>query len=540
MDYTTFTDDLIYRIGEYNQNCKDDKEQRRYPKIQRETWAPTNRYKAITHKIIGCDDPQCLRLLQECGYDGQPVSSQTSSTIRKWFELTNGHKFPPQRDIIRLAIFLCLDFFETIHFVLKAAFEEYLVTNDPQWTYLSGDSYIEILSGYNEDSNEKSLKGVIEEFHKNLDYRSLYWAFEEQWHMASSAGFTREHFKTLIDDIFKERLMTYENASEKIKNFSEYQQGLIEQLKFGTPEEQDVLWRCRGRWQTLQDDLNEIYIEIENTRLLNAEIEQEYLQLFGDLKIQYEELKAEIKIFERKKSWFQKDPNLTEEQVEEKIREMQEKLEQEIVDLRVKSALSERDARATAWTKIGVPMDAEALNNEKALCKKEISAIRKLVHPDMLMHNKVYQSLSEEKKKQIEKIMLEAMKIQPSELGYPPNFAYHDMRSLDGLKQVRRRIEEILKENNVRVELEYQIEGETILEQIKWLKREITLLENQISAAKGQWIAMLKDAEVCSKRDLLGNSDKHDEYREEMEKEIKLKEAKRDQLKKELDEIKKG
>lgn len=540
MDYKTFTNDLIFRIEEYNQNCKDEKEQRRYPKLQMETWAPTNRYKAITHKILGCDDPECLRLLKECGYDGQPVSSQTSSTIRKWFELTNGHNFPPRQDVIRLAIFLCLDFFETVHIVLKAAFEEYLVTNDPEWTYLSGDSYIEILSGYNEDSKEKSLQDVIEEFHKSLDYQSLYWAFEEQWHMASSAGFTREHFKTLVDDIFKERLLTYENASEKIKNFSEYQQDLIEQLKFGTPEEQDVLWRCRGRWQILQDDLNEIYIEIENTRLLNAETEQAYLRLFGDLKILYTELKTEIKILKKKKSWLQENPNLTEDEFEEKIREIQEKLEQEIDNLRIMSALAERDARAAAWTKIGVPMDTEELNNEKALCKKEISVIRKLVHPDMLMHNKVYQSLSEEKKKEIEKIMLDAMKIRPFELGYPPNFTYHDMRSLEGLKQVRRRIEEILKENNVRIELEYQIEGETISEQIQWLQREITLLENQISAAKGQWIAMLKDSEICLKRELLGNPDKHDEYRKEMDEEIKLKEADRDRLLQEIDEIKKG
>ena len=89
-------------------------------------------------------------------------------------------------------------------------------------------------------------------------------------------GINGKNFKTLVDDLFRERLLIYENASEKIVNFSSYQQTLIEHMKTGTPEEQDFLWRSRGFWQMLQDTLNELYIEIENTRLKNAETQQEY------------------------------------------------------------------------------------------------------------------------------------------------------------------------------------------------------------------------------------------------------------------------
>jgi len=540
MNYTLFIDDIKNRIDEYNDSFRDEKQKSRYPKKQRELWAPIDRYKAITQKVLGCDSDDCIRLLEECGYDGAPVCSQTASSIRKWFELTNGHTFPPQRDLVRLAIFLCLDFYETLHFVLKSDFEKVLVENDPNYTYMSGDSYIEIITRCQSDENKDDLEKSIQDYQKELDYDALYSHFEEQWRMASSSGYNRINFKTLLDEFFREGLLYYENTSEKVKNFSKYQQELIEQARSGSPEEQDVLWRSRGRWQTLQDDLDDLYIEIENTRLKNAEAEQAYLRSFGNLMITQTELETEIKILDMRIGFPRIDPDISEEELQERIRETQEKLEKEIEDLRLKNAIAQDNVVLEEWKKMGVPMDPADLEEEKLLCKKEIRAIRKLVHPDMLMHNKIYQSLSDEQKKELEEIMLDAMKIQPSELGYPPNFAHHDMRSLGGLRQVRKRIETILNMKNICIDLAYQIEGEIISEQIKWLEWEINRLENQISAAKGQLTAMMMDSVVQSKKMLLSNPDKQKIFREQMEERISYLESKRYMLLKELDEIQKA
>lgn len=540
MNYILFVDDMKNRIEEYNDSFKDEDAKSRYPKKQREIWAPIDRYKAVTQKVMGCDSEDCIRLLEECGYDGEAVCSQTASSIRKWFELTNGHTFPPQRDVLRLAIFFCLDFYETVQFVVKSDFEKYLVENDPNYKYMSGDSYLDIITRYNTEGNKDEMENNIQAFHHGLNCDALYWLFEEHWRMASSSGYNRMNFKTLIDDLFRERLLYYENTSEKIKNFSKYQQEIIEQMKFGTPEEQDVLWRSRGNWQTLQDELDDLYIEIENTRLRNAETEQDYLRLFGELTIKKTELKTEIKLLEMRIGFMRSKPGLSDEEIQEKIREMQEKLEKEIKDLRLKNAKARDDDRKEAWQMVGVPMTPDELDREKDLCRKEARAIQLLVHPDRLMHNKVYQSLSEEQKKGLEEIMLEAMKIQLTELGYPPNFAHHDMRSLDGLRQVRRRIEAILEMKNIHVDLDYQIEGETIAEQIKWLEREIVRLENRISAAKGQLTAMLEDLNIQRKKALLANPGKQIEYRETIEERISELVLKRDSKQEELDELKKA
>ena len=179
-----------------------------------------------------------------------------------------------------------------------------------------------------------------------------------------------------------------------------------------------------------------------------------------------------------------------------------------------------------------------ALDEEKEQCKREIREIRKMVHPDVLMHNPEYAKLNEEQKKELEEILLDALKISTSELGYPPNFAYHDMRSLEGLRQVRRRVEAILKMNNIRVDLQYQIQGETIHEQIAWLEKEITLLENRINAAKGQLAAMISDKDIQSKRRLLNSQEKQEQFIQSMEAKIEVLKEKRDALDQEIDSIK--
>jgi len=282
------------------------------------------------------------------------------------------------------------------------------------------------------------------------------------------------------------------------------------------------------------DALDSIYIEIEDTRLRNAEVDRAYLRRFGTLIIEQTELKTETILLEIRLSHLRLNPGITEEALDEKVRETQEKLEQDLADLRLKEARSREDYLNQIWEAFGVPMEQDALDKERAQCKQEIRAIWNMIYPDHLMHNPEYARLNEDQKKELEEILLESLRIDNSELGYPPNYAYHDMRSLEGLRQVRRRVETILKMNNIRVDLQYQIQGETVQEQIAWLQAEIRLLENRINAAKGQLAAMLTDDETKTKRALLGNEEKQASFIEKMTKKIEELKAERDKL---LDEI---
>ncbi|NMB90350.1 MAG: hypothetical protein GYA17_18475 [Chloroflexi bacterium] len=540
MNYTSFVDDLIYRITEYNNSFKTPEQESRYPQAQRETWAPVERRKALTQHSLGCDDAECIRLLGACGYDDEPVSSQTASTVRKWFETTNGHVFPPQTDVLRLAIFFCLDIYETLHWVLKADFEKYLFEHDPEWSYQCGKAYIEILSQYQSDSSQSSFEAVVKDYRKQLDVDALYRLCEEHWRVASSAGYTRQSFVTLVDDFFLEKLLGCENHNQKIQKFAEYQQELVKQARYGSPQEQDLLWRSRSVWQNLLDYLDDLFVEIENIRLKNAETEQEYLLLFGDGILAQVELETEITLFEMRNDLRRKQPELSTAEIDEKVHKAQEDLRRQIDDLKLKKALADhQQACLASWKEFGAPMSRGALNDERERCKREIRAIRKLVHPDVLMHNPVYQSLSESQKKELEEILLDALKISPFELGYPPNFAYHDMRSYEGLRQVRKRVETILKLSQIKIDLEYQIQGETITQQIDWLDREISRLENQVNAAKGQLTAMLTAPEVQAKKTLMSDADKQVVFKKQMQERIAYLTSKRDRLSLEWDHLQK-
>lgn len=539
MIYTAFVEDLKYRLREYNESFKSEGENR-YPKRQRETWAREGRCQAITQSTFGYDDENCLRLLAECGYDGKPVSSQKANTTRRWFEDSSGHIFPPQEDILRTALFFALDFYTLLHWVLKADFEEFLVKKDERYAFGVGESLLTITTSYNDEAWQGYLKDTLTTYHHQLNAEALFRLFEQNWQLATSAGYNRKNFATLVENLFMENLLCYENHSEKVKNFGEYQKKLIEQAQTGTREDQDLLWRNRCVWQTLLDELDTIFIDIENARLKNAETEQNYLRLFGPIIIEQTELETEIKLMERRLFFMRSEPGITDEELDEKIRETQEQLERDMAELRLKSAIAMETAAAQAWESFGAPMPPGALEEEKECCKQEIRAIRKMTHPDILMNNPEYANLSEEQKKELKEILLDALKISPSELGYPPNFAYHDMRSLEGLRQVRKRVEMILKTSNIQVELQYQIQGETIHEQIAWLEEEIILLENRLNAAKGQFAAMLTDPNVQSKKALINNTDRQKDFVKRMEQRNNALKSQRDELREEIKTLRKN
>lgn len=539
MVYTAFVEDLKYRLEEYNNSFKSEDESR-YPKRQREIWAPDGRCQAITQSTFGYDHENCLRLLAECGYDGAPVASQKANTTRRWFEDSNGHIFPPQKDMLRAALFFTLDFYTLLHWVLKADFEEFLVKGDKRWAPGTGESLLNITASYNDGLLQGYFQDAWDKYHRQVKKDDLHQLFEKHWHLATAAGYNKENFTTLIENMFMENLLCYENHSPKVTNFGHYQKELIDRAQTGTAEDQDTLWRSRCIWQNALDELDGIYVDIENTRLRNAEVEQEYLRRFGILIIEQTELETEIKLLEIRLFYMHLNPDITDEELDEKVRETQERLEQELVDLRLKEARSRTDYLNQIWEEFGVPMKPGELDKEKAQCKLEVRAIWDMIHPDHLMHNPEYAKLNEEQKKELEEILLEALKIDSDELGYPPNYAYHDMRSLEGLRQVRRRVETILKMNNIRVDLQYQIQGETIQEQIAWLKEEIILLQNRINAAKGQLAAMLTNDEVKSKRALLSNKEKQVSFNKSMTKQNEKRIAEREKLKGEIASVRKN
>ncbi len=540
MQISTLPDNLIYLIEEYNNNVKTDVNNNRYSAKQQELWAPKGKCKAITQQSIGTDSDNCLRLLKECGFDGEPVSSQKISIVRKWFESTNGHLFTPQKDILRLTLFFCLDFYHAIHLVLKAGFEQYLFEQDSDWKYLCGSSYIEILSKYQNEENEETLQKKLREFSNQINIEELFQLFEDHWHFSSENGYCKDALKALSEKIIIGKYVLHANHDPLITTLAEQERKLIEQIKYGTPETQEDLWRKRSIWQVLQDDLDDLYFTIEKTRFSHAEIEQDYLRLFGDLIISQIEFQTAIKLAELRIGLIRKNPGISEEDLQKEMLKTQTRLNSELEEIKLKESIAKDRVCVEAWSTSGIPMDREQISQEIALCKTEISKIRKMVHPDHLHNNPEYANLSKKHKKELEDILLDSLKITPAELGFPPSFGRRDMRSLEGLRQVRRRIEIILKINNIQVDLQYQIQGETIEEQIEWLEREIKLLENRINITKGQLSAMLTNTEVQAKKNLLSKPDQQADFRKQMqEQNDKLEKVSKDKIK-ELAELEKG
>ena len=164
------------------------------------------------------------------------------NTARRWFEDSKDHNFPPQKDVLRMGIFFCLDFYTLLHWVLKADFEEFLIKGDEDFKVNIGESVLAIIEKYNVD--ERSLfQSQLKEFQKKLDKRTLYQLFEDHWQLASTEVLNFKNFSAVIDDFFREDLIYYENHSEKITNFANYQKKIISDSQFGSKDDKETLWR---------------------------------------------------------------------------------------------------------------------------------------------------------------------------------------------------------------------------------------------------------------------------------------------------------
>jgi hypothetical protein len=69
------------------------------------------------------------------------------------------------------------------------------------------------------------------------------------------------------------------------------------------------------------------------------------------------------------------------------------------------------------------------------------------------------------------------------------------MRSLQSLKNALSRVEAILGNPGIEIDERLAIQGETLPEKLDWLQREVTMLEDEILAAKAELQALFEDEE---------------------------------------------
>lgn len=506
-------DDLSDLIDAFEANShRTPAQEREYPKKPKG--------KRITHDMLGKEHPKYnpnpLRLLEEDGWDGQPVGSLSPKSARYYWDLNTTHMFMPTRDIIRFGIFMHLNIYHTLALVLKVQWEDFFA-HEMGWRTNSGKRIGSILR---DEAEAKKAKNNF-----NPDTAVIFNLFEEHKKMASQAGYDSKEFDTLVQEMLLNNLHLVANKSPELQAFIDRTVEQRELLKEGTLEQQERFWIDKCACLELNEQLGDWLMMLSDRKLENANINQRWLAIFGDAEIELTEQRYRKHSLERRLLLKEAEPELSREELDENFAEEEEERRKKLEKLKVDAFLGK--IIFVPPINGGVPIeDPEAYRRE---CKRVLRELWRLLHPDKLEQNSAYAKLTEEQKKFLDNLGKQILAIKPSELGHPETFWESKHRSLESLQDALAKVKAILEAAGLDVDVGLIPRGESLVEQLEWYEKSIERLEREIDSIKAELKALAEDEDIRRKQSILAQPELHekvkanlleraDKYREEADK----------------------
>ncbi|HOW56030.1 MAG TPA: hypothetical protein PLR60_15435 [Syntrophorhabdaceae bacterium] len=506
--YTKLGDDLDMMIRSFETN----------PAVsdrQKETWRQEGKKRAITHGMFGYDHEKALAF-----EDGTKVGSMKQNSARRFWDYAGGHVFPPEEDVARFCLFMHLDIYRTLALLLKARWERFFAHDVNEWRAADGTNLTDILL----DADEHALREALVRFQPRGDdlYNLLtelacrHAALPERSGGADIPfleGHTPSTFAALVDEMLMGRYHFLSMESAELTHFTAQARKEFFLLVEGTREQQRIYPLEKARWVSLRQELEDLYLLIENQRLRNAHTRREWLAVFGGEEIGLREAALDYERSDIRYNLKAANPGWTIEDIERCLGEEEIKRQLELSRLRTDAALAPHLVRQPGdQSTAGKSVEPDRYLKE---CKTVLRQIHRLLHPDKLMHHPSYKDLTDGQKERLQEMLLSALEVRPEELGYPEGYLLHDMRSLDGLKNALSRIEAILGNPGIDTDERLSIKGETLPEKLKWLQMENRVLEDEILSGKAEMQALFEDDDAVKKRAVLNDPSCHEKVKDD-------------------------
>lgn len=525
---TMLGSDLDILIDDYNKG--------RNPRIsehQKMKWHNEVKRRGLTHLHFSSDHQKKMVLLSEDGFSGEVVCHMKMSAAKKIWEYgSDNHMFPRLKDLVRIGLFFHLDLTHISVLVLQGEWEYFFVKWwKDRWrkrdrARVQTASPLDIL-----------LDATIEERREaNVDFApDIGTLFEllRTYGVITTDSYDEGSYETLIESMIGQGLHWLMITDPALDKCAEDEARRLNDLRQGTNEQQEEFWIQRCIWNQKGMQLGEIAVLLENLRLNNAQVNHEWRRKFGEIELQLQEQICRFEIAGLRVQLKQIEPNLSPEKLELKVMEEKDKRDEKLDDLRTKVIIggcfpSPEEIRG------GAPVDSQKIAEDQKRIKRLLTKVRLMIHPDKLDLNPVYKKFTEREKEEVRSIMLEAMDVSLDELGIPKGFYGHDFRTEQGLLRVLDRLETIFENAGMEVNPDLVIKGDTIADQIAYLKREIAFVEKDIAACKSELAALSKDPEIQRKQDILNATDQHSRIIEDIERDTSAYRKKAEKLEKKL------
>lgn len=436
-----------------------------------------------------------------------------------------GHVFPNPDELFVLAQECNLQFHRALGLILKGQWERGFACDKNGWPAKATRPFTDVLSD--------AVEHTPEAINFNPDTAELFAMIQRNGNKATQAGYGAADFDTLLQQMILAGLHISRNNGPEMARFAETETDRQTTLRDSTAVQREDFWRKRCRWGQAQEMLDDLHMQIEQRRLKNAETKRQYLALFGATEVELQE--AMVRWWELKlwKDLKEANPSLTEEELTELAIEAENRhgKRRELEKLRDAAMLAPILTHEGAS---GTHMDVDQVREYRAQTKSLLRKLRFKIHPDRLRNDPAYQKLTAAQKGELETMLKQALEISFSELGFPPGFAEHDMRSVRGLEEALARVNAILGNAGLDTRVEAQIQGRTLADQLEWLQRTIMSLERRLDEAKAELHALATDPETQRVRNVLACPEQHETIREAMAGEAGEYNAKADKLEEEI------
>jgi len=518
MEITTLNEDIDSLLNRWPENEASTAQQACWPQTQ-----------ALQHKHLGNDNSDCLRLLAEDGGDDEPVFSVITRTIGAYFWNNEHHRWPQDRDLIRLGIFFRLAFERILAMVLKGQWERFFekesrIDNNGGKNRAWAHSFqqlnlLEALVAFPEEAKQLSLE-FNPGYGRCANAEALFDLFEQHNQAATKAGYDLAKFNTLINQMIMAHAHLLGIHSPELDAFIAERHKEQALIKDSSQEEQDEFWRAKLIWLEQQNILENWLLQLENQRLKNANIHQKWAATFGELFYALKEKQYQVLSLQRRIQFKMTNPKLNQEALEQLEQEALKEEQEALSHLQSEVVVAE--LLQTIGTK-GQSINPKEQADYEREVKRVLLKIHFKTHPERFLHKK----FTEQQKQELEEYFLAVRKINPREIGL-------DGRSLPQLLQILEHVEAIWESMGLDIDARQVIRGESLKDQLAWLQKEIQRFEQEVAEIRNDLKLLCDDPEIREQATSLKSVDS---VKKGLEEQLAQSEAEAKKLEAELDSL---
>lgn len=401
-------------------------------------------------------------------------------------------------EIVRLGTLLGLDFHRVLALALKYEWERLLAQ------MLGGEDRSAL-----GDVDTRLLK---RRFVPDCD--ALFLALARHGQVPNGIAYDPPSLADTIQEMLLIDLHMLANTAPELQAFAQRNRQALELLRRGSREAQDSFRSLKREWLAFQDELGERLLYLERRRLDNENLHQRWLAVFGEVYVALMEQAARFDRLQRRIELKTADPALTRETLEQLVADTEAAQRLQLKRLRHRLSLAPFRNTPPGVT----PISHEELGEYRRQCKLALREVWLLIHPDKLAQHAQYAELTADQTTLLGELWHRAMTVRDEELGFEPGFVGAEYRSLPVLLDIIATVKDILGQIGVDTNVALVVKGDSLEDQIGWLRRSIQRLEGELDGIQAELIALINDPNIQERAALLAASlEQQEQARREMQ-----------------------